>query len=60
MLVHFLLHAGGGAHAAAFVTYMKHEAAGDSGPEMLYHDLGMTPDQLETAFKAYLSKLSPK
>ncbi len=60
MLVHFLLHAGGGSHAAAFVTYMKHEVAGESGPEMLYRDLGMTPDQLDAAFKTYLAKLSPK
>ena len=60
MLVHFLLHAGDGAHAQAFVTYIKHEAARDGGPEALYKDLGMSPVQLEAAFETYLAKLSPK
>jgi hypothetical protein len=57
LLVHYLLHADGGAHVAAFVTYMKHDATGDGSADTLYRDLGMTGDQLVSAFSAYLARM---
>jgi len=60
LLVHFMMHADGGAHAAAFVTYMKHEAEAAGGATAFYRDIGMTPDALQAAFDDYVSHLSAR
>lgn len=57
LLVHFLLHAGGGAHASGFATYLHHEAAGAAGAAAFYKDIGMEPAALEAAFREYVRDL---
>jgi hypothetical protein len=57
MLVHFLLHAGDGAHASGFVRYLEHEAAGGAGPDVFLKDIGMTDDELASSLAAYVTDL---
>jgi len=59
LLVHYLVHADGGAHVAPFVAYLKHDAAGAGGADVLYGDLGMTPEQVSAGFRAYVAELKP-
>ncbi|HET6372939.1 MAG TPA: hypothetical protein VFG76_06515 [Candidatus Polarisedimenticolia bacterium] len=59
LLVHFLLHADGGSHSEAFIRHLRHDAAGEGGAEMLYRDLGMSREQLDSSFRAYIKDLAP-
>ena len=56
MLVHFLLHGDNGARAAGFMRFLAREATGDTVPDDLYQEIGMTADQLQAAFEAYVRK----
>ncbi|MBI3449179.1 MAG: DUF1570 domain-containing protein [Acidobacteria bacterium] len=60
LLVHFLLHADGGAHAAGFAAYLKHEIEGKSGPSVFYADIGMERPALVAAFKEYAGRLKSR
>jgi len=59
LLVHYLLHGDGGSHAAAFVAFLKHDAAGGGGADVLYADLGMTREGLQSAFQGYVKDVTP-
>lgn len=60
LLVHYLLHADGGAHAAAFAKYIKAEANGEATKEAFYRELGMSSDALDEAFRAYVKDLKAR
>ena len=57
ILVHYMLHADGGAHAPAFMKYLDAETRGEGGPEAFYKETGLTPESLDAAFKLYAKKL---
>jgi len=60
VLVHFLLHADEGAHAAAFFSYLEADGEGDGTTAVLYEGLGMTPEELESRVRGYLKGLKSK
>ncbi|HEY3175508.1 MAG TPA: DUF1570 domain-containing protein [Candidatus Polarisedimenticolia bacterium] len=60
LLIHYLLHADSGVHAPSLVRYLKRDAAGDGGADVLYQEIGMSRDQLDTAFRLYVGKLKAK
>ncbi len=60
LLVHFLLHAAEGNHAAAFTEYVKLEAEGKGGPEAFYERIGLGPLALEGAFREYVKRLKAR
>lgn len=60
LLVHFLLHAAEGAHAAAFTEYLTLEAEGRGGPEAFYEQIGIGPLALEGAFREYVKRLKAR
>ena len=57
ILVHYMLHADGGAHAAAFMKYLDAETRGERGPEAFYRETGLTAESLDAAFRLYAKKL---
>jgi hypothetical protein len=53
MLVHYLLHGEDGRHRDAFTRYIEAEMRGEGGPDVLYREIGMTPEALDRAVAAY-------
>ena len=60
ILVHYLLHGDDGAHADAFVRYLEAEAKGEGGSAGLYHELGMSAEELEAGFLTYAKKVKTR
>jgi hypothetical protein len=60
LLVHYLFHADGGAHAGGFVRYLGEEAAGRGGADAFYETLGVGPAELESSYRRYVSKLKAR
>ncbi len=60
LLVHCLLHADSGARAAFLARYLRRDAAGEGSAEVLYQEIGMSRDQLDSAFRLYVERLKPK
>jgi hypothetical protein len=54
LLVHFLLHGEDGQYATAFARYLELETEGRGGADVLYRELGTTPEHLEAAFLAHV------
>jgi hypothetical protein len=59
MLVHYLLHGKGGAHREGFVRFLEHEKQGQTGPEVLYADLGVSREDLARDFTDHVRRLKP-
>lgn len=57
ILVHYMLHADGGAHAPAFMKYLDAETRGEGGPEVFYKETGLAAESLDAAFRLYVKKL---
>ena len=57
LLVHFLWHADEGRHAAGFVKYLKREIHEGADPGAFYKEIGMSPQELQASFEAYVKKL---
>lgn len=60
LLVHYLFHGDGGAHAEAFVQYLKQEIAGAGGADVFYATVGVAPDELQARWVAYGKKLKAR
>jgi hypothetical protein len=56
-LVHYLMHGEDGALANSFLRYLELEAGGEGGPEVLYREVGMPPDELESGTAGHLKGL---
>jgi hypothetical protein len=59
-VVHTLLHGQDGALANRFIAYLRLEARGAGGAEVLYRELGMDADELESAVTAHLENLKAR
>ncbi|HET9480515.1 MAG TPA: DUF1570 domain-containing protein, partial [Candidatus Polarisedimenticolia bacterium] len=57
LLVHYLIHADAGAHLPGFVAFIKQDGRGEADAAALAGHVGMTPEQLEAAFKSYVLDL---
>lgn len=56
-LVHYMLHADGGARAPGFMKYLDAEMRGDGGPEVFYKETGLAAESLDAGFRLYAKKL---
>jgi hypothetical protein len=59
-LVHFLLHADGGAHSGAFADYLEAVARGQGSPDALYRELGLSAEELDAAVKRHVKAVKTK
>ena len=57
LLVHFLLHAEGGAHREGFFGYLGQESLGQGGVDLLLEDLGLSAERLDAAYRDYVRHL---
>jgi len=57
LLVHYFLHGDGGAHRKGFVRFLEHERQGQTGPEVLYRDLGVPQEDLARKFTDHVRAL---
>ena len=60
LLVHFLLHADGGVHAAGFSRYIGRESRGEGGADSFSLEIGLEPDELQAAFRKYVLGLKAR
>jgi hypothetical protein len=60
LLVHFLFHGNEGRYATPFARYLELETEGRGGAEVLYRELGATPEHLDSAFFEYVGRLKPR
>lgn len=60
LLVHFLFHGNDGRYAVPFAGYLELETEGRGGAEVLYRELGATPEHLDSAFFEYVGRLKPR
>lgn len=59
-VVHTLLHGQEGALANRFIGYLKLESSGAGGPEVLYRELELEPQDLESAVAAHVKSLKAR
>jgi len=57
LMIHYLLHGDDGAHADAFARYIGIDARGQGGPDLLFAEIGMTPEELDAALQDHLKTL---
>lgn len=60
LLVHFLLHGQGGEHREGFESYLRQEALGQGGVDMLLEDLGLSAERLDDAYRDYVRHLKAR
>jgi len=59
-LVHFLLHADGGAHGGGFADFLALAAQGQGSPDALYGALGLSAEELDSALKRHVKGVKAK
>jgi hypothetical protein len=57
LMIHYLLHGDHGAHAGAFVRYIGIDDRGQGAPDLLFAEIGMTPEELDAALQDHLKTL---
>jgi hypothetical protein len=57
LLVHFLFHGDDGAHADAFVRYLRREADDGGGVDAFLGDVGLSPAELDAGVVRHLKSL---
>jgi hypothetical protein len=60
LLVHYLLHGDGGAHAEAFYRYLDRETRGEGGVPDLLTELELDALGLDAAYRAYVYRLKAR
>jgi hypothetical protein len=57
ILIHYLLHGDGGAHADAFSRFLAAEMRDQGGPELLLSEIGLSGAELDSALAGYARRL---
>jgi hypothetical protein len=56
-LVHWLLHGEDGAHAEAFVRFLKRDSKGEGGEDAFYEEIGLTAEELDAAWRKHVRSM---